>query len=59
VQSELMFVRPNDVWIVFHDENEAEELIGVFRTSEDADKYADEVSHEYTNGVIIRSYEFG
>ncbi|MEV8337039.1 hypothetical protein [Leucobacter sp. NPDC077196] len=51
--------RKTAVWLAFQDDNEVEELIGVFRTQEEASKFADKVEHEYENGVLYRSYRFG
>ncbi|WP_336658946.1 hypothetical protein [Leucobacter sp. USHLN153] len=47
------------VWLAFQDDDEVEELIGVFRTQEEALKFAGEVEHGYENGVLYRPYCFG
>lgn len=43
------------VWIVFDDEDDAG-IYGVFDNREDADAYADEVSHMSSNGMKIADF---
>ncbi len=43
------------VWIVFDDEDDAG-IYGVFDNREDADTYADEVSHMSSNGMKIADF---
>lgn len=47
------------MWIVCHDESPDNTILGVFRTSEEADEYAKEVGHMYENGVIYSGYRMG
>lgn len=47
------------VWIVCHDESPDNTVLGVFRTAEEAEGYADEIEHMYDNGVIFTSFPIG
>lgn len=60
-ESETGAVAPavEHVWIVCHDENPDNTILGVFRTPEEANAYADEVHHLFENGVIFSSFPIG
>lgn len=47
------------VWIVCHDESPDNTVLGVFRTGEEAENYADEIEHMFENGVIFSSFPIG
>lgn len=47
------------VWIVQHDESPHNTVLGVFASSEEAEAFADEVQHQFENGVIYSSFKVG
>lgn len=47
------------VWIVQHVESPHNTGLGVFASSEEADAFADEVQHQFENGVIYSSFSVG
>ena len=47
------------VWIVCHDESPDNTVLGVFRTGEEAEEYADQIGHLFENGVIFTSFPIG
>lgn len=51
--------RGDVVWIVCHDESPDNTVLGVFRTAEEAQAYADEVQHMFENGVIYSAFPIG
>lgn len=47
------------IWIVQHDESPDNTVLGVFDDELAADRFAKEVQHRSTNGVLIASFEIG
>lgn len=55
----LVSTSGDGVWIVQHDEDPHNTVVGVFASVEEADEYAERVGPLYTNGVIYSLYETG
>lgn len=49
----------NKVWIVQHDESPHNTVLGVFASADEAHKFAEEVEHEWANGVLTAAYDVG
>jgi hypothetical protein len=47
------------VWIVQHDENPHNTVLGVFAKSDEADAFAAEVKDQFKNGVIYTEFVIG
>lgn len=50
---------PGAVWIVQHDQSPHNTVLGVFATERDATAFAEEVKHQFPNGVIYSRFQVG